>query len=67
MKIEVTGTPLEFAKNSTKTELKKLIKESLKGEYDEFSDRCRICFQYYIDGNMEQAEWWSNHAELVRE
>lgn len=66
MKIEVTGTPLEFAKSSTKTELKKLIKESLKGEYDEFSDRCRICFQYYMAGDLERAAWWSNHAELVR-
>lgn len=66
MKIEITGTPLEFAKNSTSTELKKLIKASLKGEYDEFSDRCRVCFQYYIAGNLEMAEWWSNHAELAR-
>lgn len=66
MKIEIIGTPIEFAKNATASELKKLIKTSLKGEYDEFSDRCRICFQYYLAGNLEQAEWWSNHAELVR-
>ena len=66
MKIQIEGSPLEFAKSVTATELRKLIKSILKGEYDEFSDRCRICFQYYLAGDMEKAEWWSNHAEIVR-
>lgn len=48
------------------TDLKKLVKNCKKGEYDEFTDRCRICFEEFLAGNFEQAEWWSNHAELVR-
>lgn len=66
MKIEINGTPLEFAKNSSASDLKKLIKACKKGDYDEWLDRCRICFEEYLAGNMDKARWWSNHAELVR-
>lgn len=66
MKIEFNGTPLAYAQSLTVTELKKVVKACMKGEYDEFTDRCRICFQYYLAGDMEKAEWWSKHAELAR-
>lgn len=66
MKLEFTGTPLEYAKSLPAKELKKVVRDCKKGEYDEFTDRCRICFEKYLSGNLEQAQWWSNHAELVR-
>lgn len=66
MRLEFTGTPLEYAKSLTEKELKKVIREIRRKGYDEFTDRCRICFVSYLSGNMELAEWWSNHAELVR-
>ena len=66
MKIEFTGTPLEYAQSLTKKDLQKVIRDCKKGEYDEFTDRCRVCFEHYAKGNMEQAAWWSQHAEAVR-
>ena len=69
MKIEITGTPFEMAKKATAQELKKLIRDcnkALSEQYDEFTDRCRICFEKYAAGEKEQAQWWSNHAQLVR-
>lgn len=66
MKIEIEGSPLEYAKSAKPTELKKTIRSIKSGEYDEFTDRCRVCFEKYLAGDIEQAQWWSNHAELVR-
>ena len=66
MKIQFEGTPLEYAGSLTATELKKVIKSCKKGPYDEFTDRCRICFENYLAGEMDAARWWSTHAELVR-
>lgn len=66
MILDFEVTPLEYAQSSTKTELKKIIKAVKKGEYDEWSDRCRVCFEKYLAGHMDQALWWSNHAELIR-
>lgn len=66
MKIQFEGTPLEYAQSLSASELKKVIKSCKKGEYDEFTDRCRICFEKYLSGELESASWWSNHAELVR-
>ena len=66
MKIEINETAIDYAKSVSISDLKKLIKSIKKGEYDEFSDRCRVCFENYLNGNLEQAAWWSRHAELVR-
>lgn len=66
MKIQFKGSPIDYAKSLTAAELKKVIKSCKKGEYDEFTDRCRVCFERYLAGEIEQANWWSNHAELVR-
>lgn len=66
MKIEITGSPLEYAKGLSAKELKRVIRNCKKGEYDEFTDRCRICFEKYLAGDMQQAAWWSNHAEFAR-
>lgn len=67
MKFEITGTAIEYANSVMESELKKTLKSIRKSEYDEFADRCRVCFEKYLAGEMEQAKWWSNHAELVRE
>lgn len=66
MKLEFEGSPLEYAQSLPVAELKKVIKGIKKGKYDEFSDRCRICFERYLEGRMETARWWSRHAESVR-
>jgi len=66
MKLEFEGSPLEYAKSMPITELKKKIRAIKASEYDEFNDRCRVCFEHYIAGEMEAASWWSNHAENVR-
>lgn len=66
MKIEFTGTPLEYARSLSEKELKKIIRDCKKGAYDEFTDRCRICFEWYLAGGIDRANWWSHHAELVR-
>lgn len=66
MKLEFMGSPIEYAKTLTESDLKKTIKALKKGPYDEWADRCRICFERYLAGDMEQAQWWSKHAELVR-
>lgn len=66
MKIEFQGTPIEYARSLSPTELKKVIKSCKKGPYDEFTDRCRVCFVKFLSGEEEQALWWSNHAEQVR-
>lgn len=66
MRPEFEGSPLEYAKSLKPQELKKAIAACKKGAYDEFADRCRVCFEQFAAGNIEQAAWWSNHAELVR-
>jgi hypothetical protein len=66
MKIVFTGTPLEYAKSLSEKDLKKVIRDCKKGAYDEFTDRCRICFEWYLAGEIDRANWWSKHAELVR-
>lgn len=67
MKLEIKFSPLEYAQSLNATELKKIVKACKKGEYDEFTDRCRICFEKYLAGDMDGARWWSNHAELIRD
>lgn len=67
MRINFEGTPIDYAKSLTAAELKKAIKTCRKGEYDEYADRCRVCFERFLSGDIQQAEWWSSHAELVRE
>ena len=67
MKLVFEGSPLEYAKSLAVKDLKKLVRDCKKGEYDEFTDRCRICFEYFLEGDMEKAGWWSNHAEFARE
>lgn len=59
-------TPIETAKSMTVKDLKKLIKDYKKPGFTEYQDRCRICFEKYLAGELEQANWWSNHAELVK-
>lgn len=66
MKIEIKFSPLEYAQSLTAAELKKVIKTIKSGEYDEYSDRCRVCFEKYLAGNMDEARWWSNHAEIIK-
>lgn len=66
MKLEFKESPLEYAQSLPVAELKKVIKGIKKGAYDEFADRCRICFEKFLAGEPEQALWWSRHAEAVR-
>lgn len=66
MKLNINTSPLEYAQSLPTKDLKKLIRDCKKGEYDEFTDRCRICLEHYLAGNLEQAEWWNNHAERAR-
>lgn len=66
MNIEINVSALEYAQSATAAELKKVVKAIKKGGYDEFYDRCRVCFEKYLAGEMDQAKWWSNHAELAR-
>lgn len=66
MELKIIGTPLDFAKNAKPAELKKIIKAIKKGEPDEYADRCRICFEHFLAGEMDQARWWSHHADLVK-
>lgn len=39
---------------------------ALAKEHDEWLGRYKICLSRYADGNKEQAQWWSNHADYVR-
>ena len=69
MIINFTGSPYDYAKSLPKKELRALIRECKKAReqnYDEWTDRCRVCFERVASGDDEQARWWSNHAELVR-
>lgn len=66
MKPEINGKPIEVAKSLSAQELKKLVTRIKRAEYDEWLDRCRICFEHYLKGEIEQAEWWSRHAGLLR-
>lgn len=66
MKLKIDITPIEYAQSLLEKDLKRVIRDCKKGEYDEFTDRCRVCFEKYLAGDIEQAKWWSNHAELVR-
>lgn len=66
MRIEFHCSPIEYADGLTKSQLKKVIKACKSGPYDEWTDRCRLCFEKYLEGDMVQARWWSLHAENVR-
>ena len=66
IEIEVNTTPIEYARSLSAKDLKKVIRDCKKGEYDEFTDRCRVCFEEFLAGNYDAAEWWSAHALLVR-
>lgn len=69
MKVTIPESPIDFARSLPKKELRALIREckkALANGYDEWLDRCRICFEKYASGDEEQANWWSNHADLVR-
>lgn len=69
MIINIPESPYDFARSLPKKELRTLIRECKKAlalGYDEWLDRCRICFEKYATGDEEQARWWSNHANLVR-
>lgn len=66
MKLKIDITPIEYAQSLPEKDLKRVVRDCKKGEYDEFTDRCRVCFEKYLAGDIEQAQWWSNHAELVR-
>ena len=66
MRPDFKGTPIDYAKSLKAQELKKVIADCKKGPYDEFTDRCRICFEHYLRKEYEQAAWWSKHAELAR-
>ena len=64
--MEIKGRPIDYARSVTKKELRAKIAEIKRGKYSEYLDRCRICFEEFLDGKFDRAEWWSNHAELVR-
>lgn len=66
MKLKIDCAPIDYAKSVTVSELKKTIRACKKGEYDEYTDRCRICFEKFLAGELEQAGWWSRHAEFVK-
>lgn len=66
MKLEFTTSPLEYAQSLSSADLKKVIKSIKKSEYDEYADRCRVCFEKFLAGDLESAQWWSNHAGLVK-
>lgn len=69
MAIEIKGSPIDYAKSLSKKELTRVIREcknAVAENYDEWLDRCRVCFEKYVAGEEEQAAWWSHHAELVR-
>lgn len=69
MIINIPESPYDFARSLPKKELRALIRECKKAlslGYDEWLDRCRICFEKYATGEDEQARWWSNHANSVR-
>ena len=64
--------PLKTAEAVSTAELRTLIaklKEALKDSSDpncEWYDRYCISLKCYLQGDMDAARWWSNHAELVR-
>jgi len=64
--MEIKGRPIDYAKSVTKKELKAAISEIKHGEYNEYLDRCRICFEEFLAQHFDRAEWWSNHADNVR-
>ena len=50
-----------------KHQVELLLKEVSSGNPDaEFLDRCCVCYERYLEKKMEQAEWWSHHAMLVK-
>lgn len=60
------GAPIAYAKSLKASELRRVISACKRGEYNEYADRCRICFEKYLAGDEAQALWWSKHAELVK-
>jgi hypothetical protein len=60
-------SPFETAQCLSEIDLNSQIKAiSSHKPYNEWLDRCRICFEYYAEGRMELARWWSSHADMVR-
>ena len=63
MKLDFNGSPIDYARSVTAAELKKKIRAIKAAPYDEYADRCRVCFERFVAGDIEKAEWWSKHAE----
>ena len=60
-------SPFETAQCLTEADLNAQIKAIAANEpYDEWLDRCRICYEKYAAGQIDLARWWSQHADLVR-
>lgn len=66
MKLDINTSALEYAQSLASKDLKKIIRDCKKGEYDEFTDRCRVCFEKFLAGDLDAAQWWSRHAEGAR-
>lgn len=67
MDLKFEGTPLEYAQSVKPSELKKVIKAiKTASEYNEYADRCRVCFEKYLAGDMAAAGWWSHHAGFAK-
>lgn len=58
-------TAFERAQSMTKKELRQLVEKLKKTHLTEYEDRQRVCYEKYLAGDMDQARWFSNHAELV--
>ena len=59
---------IECAKMFSPADLKlqiKACKDALANNYDEWLDRHRICLEEFSKGNMDKANWWSQHAMYV--
>lgn len=69
MALEIKGSPIEYAESLSKKDLAKVIRDCKKAvaeNYDEWLDRCRVCFEKYAAGEMDQAAWWSHHADAIK-
>ena len=51
-------------KNQIK-EIKQMVAEGSKGQY-EWLDRCSVCFEHFLKGDIISAQWWNYHASLVQ-
>lgn len=73
--------PIEAAQNLNPAEMQDMIAncgkavaaikngqvpKGLEGVDAEWLDRYRLCLAYYSRGDVSLANWWSNHADLVR-